>query len=60
MGLGTWLIKLALWLAGLAVAGLLSLLMAAGVAMVVAYPNLPDVSEHEKQQPRDQTLTACQ
>ena len=52
MGLGTWLIKLALWLAGLAVAGLLSLLMAAGVAMVVAYPNLPDISELAEYRPK--------
>jgi penicillin-binding protein 1A len=38
-----WFWRLALWGAGLAVAGVLSLLMVLAVALAVAYPNLPDI-----------------
>jgi len=47
-----WLFRLALWLAGLALAGLLSILFVAGVAMVVAYPNLPDISDLADYRPK--------
>ena len=51
-GPGPWLLKLALWLAGLAAAALLSILFVAGVAMVVAYPNLPDISDLAEYRPK--------
>ncbi len=41
----TWLLKLLLWGTGIAVAGFLSLLMVIAVALAVAYPNLPDISD---------------
>ncbi len=49
---GRWLIRLVLWGAGLAVAGLLALVFAAGVAMVMAYPNLPDISDLSDYRPK--------
>ncbi|MFM7025993.1 MAG: penicillin-binding protein 1A [Limnohabitans sp.] len=51
-GPGDWLLKLVLWLAGLAVAGLMSILFVAGVAMVVAYPHLPDISDLADYRPK--------
>ena len=47
-----WLLQLVLWLAGLAVAALLSIVFVAGVAMVVAYPNLPDISDLADYRPK--------
>ena len=47
-----WLGKLALWVIGLLVAGLLSILFVAGMAMVVAYPNLPDISDLADYRPK--------
>ncbi len=41
-----------MWLAGLAIAGLMCLLFVAGVAMVVAYPNLPDISDLADYRPK--------
>ena len=40
-----WAVKLPLILGGLLLAGLASLLMVVAIAMAMAYPNLPDVSE---------------
>ena len=51
-GMGAWFITLALWAAGLAGAALFSLLMVVGVAMVVAYPNLPDISDLADYKPK--------
>ena len=51
-GVWSWLIKLMLWAGGLAVAGLFCLLMVVGVAMVMAYPNLPDVSDLADYKPK--------
>jgi penicillin-binding protein 1A len=48
----SWLIKLVLWSAGLALAGLLAIAMAVGMAMVVAYPNLPDISDLADYKPK--------
>ena len=48
----SWLLKLALWAAGIALAGLLSILLVVGVAMVVAYPNLPDISDLADYKPK--------
>ena len=40
-----WSVKIVLWTTGLAVAGALSTLLAIAVALAVAYPNLPDISD---------------
>jgi len=50
--LGAWLVQLAIWVVGLAAAALFSLLMVVGVAMVVAFPNLPDVSDLADYKPK--------
>ena len=50
--LASWLIKLGLWAAGLVLAGLLALLLVVGVAMVVAFPNLPDISDLADYRPK--------
>ncbi|OYU28901.1 MAG: penicillin-binding protein [Burkholderiales bacterium PBB2] len=47
-----WLMKLALWALGLVLAFLLSILLVVGVAMVVAYPNLPDISDLADYKPK--------
>jgi penicillin-binding protein 1A len=46
------LFKMAVWTVGLLVAGLASLLMVVGVAMVMAYPNLPDISDLAEYKPK--------
>ena len=51
-GVVYWMLRLALWLAGLLLAVLASLLFVAGVAMVVAYPNLPDISDLADYRPK--------
>ncbi len=48
----SWLLKLALWGLGIVLAGLLSILLVVGVAMVVAYPNLPDISDLADYKPK--------
>ena len=48
----SWLFKLAMWAAGLVIAGLLCMVFVAGVAMVVAYPNLPDISDLADYRPK--------
>ena len=47
-----WLLKLSLWGAGLAGAGALSILMVVAVALAVAYPNLPDISDLSDYRPK--------
>jgi penicillin-binding protein 1A len=47
-----WLVKLALWAIGLLAAGLFAVLMVVGVAMVTAYPNLPDISDLADYKPK--------
>ena len=47
-----WVLKLMLWGGGLIAAGLLCLLMVVGVAMVIAYPNLPDISDLADYKPK--------
>lgn len=47
-----WAVKLVLWLVGLAVAGALSLLMVIAVALAVAFPNLPDISDLSDYRPK--------
>jgi penicillin-binding protein 1A len=39
-----WLVRGFAWFAGLAAAGLLTILLLAGLALAVAYPNLPQIS----------------
>jgi penicillin-binding protein 1A len=43
---------LAAWAIGLAAAGLASILLVVGVAMVIAYPNLPDISDLADYKPK--------
>jgi penicillin-binding protein 1A len=47
-----WAVRVLLWAAGIAAAGLLSLVIVAGVALAVAYPNLPDVSDLSDYRPK--------
>nr|WP_081708614.1 penicillin-binding protein 1A [Rhodoferax saidenbachensis] len=47
-----WLLRLALWAVGLAVAGALSLAMAIALALAVAFPNLPDISDLSDYRPK--------
>ena len=47
-----WLARIVLWLLGLLLAGLLSIVLVAGVAMAVAYPNLPDISDLADYRPK--------
>jgi penicillin-binding protein 1A len=44
--------KLALWLSGLALASVVGVLMAVAMALAVAYPNLPDVSDLSDYRPK--------
>ncbi len=45
-------VKVVLWLAGLAAAGVIGLLMVVAVALAVAYPNLPDISDLSDYRPK--------
>jgi penicillin-binding protein 1A len=47
-----WLLKFSLWGAGLLVAGVASVLLFVAVALAVAYPNLPDISELSDYRPK--------
>jgi penicillin-binding protein 1A len=47
-----WLVRLVTGLAGLAVASVLLLLMGVGIALAVAYPNLPDVADLADYRPK--------
>ncbi|MGN1057674.1 MAG: penicillin-binding protein 1A [Comamonas sp.] len=47
-----WFIRAVLWLGGLAVAGALALVLVIAVALSMAYPNLPDVSELADYRPK--------
>ena len=40
-----WLVRAAFWMAGVALAGLLSLLLVIALALAVAFPKLPDISD---------------
>jgi len=51
-GIGHWLLKLLLWAVGLVTAAVASLVLVAGVAMVMAYPNLPDISDLADYRPK--------
>jgi penicillin-binding protein 1A len=47
-----WLTRLGLWAGGLALAGLLSILMVVAIALAVAFPNLPDISDLSDYRPK--------
>ena len=47
-----WALRACLWAGGLVLAGLMSILMAVGVAMVMAYPQLPDISDLADYRPK--------
>ncbi|WP_200937513.1 penicillin-binding protein 1A [Variovorax sp. Root473] len=47
-----WLLRFVFWGAGIAAAGLLSILCVVAVALAVAYPNLPDISELSDYRPK--------
>ena len=47
-----WLLTLLFWLVGLAVAGAASLAMVIAMAMAVAFPNLPDISDLADYRPK--------
>ena len=47
-----WFLKLLLWAAGLTAASLVALLMVVGMALAVAYPNLPDISDLSDYRPK--------
>ena len=47
-----WLITLSLWGTGIAAAGALGIVMVVAVALAVAYPNLPDISDLSDYRPK--------
>jgi penicillin-binding protein 1A len=47
-----WSLRLLGWGLGLALAGIVALAMVIGVALAVAYPNLPDISELSDYRPK--------
>ena len=47
-----WAARGLLWAGGMAAAGLVSVLIIVGVALAVAYPNLPDVSDLSDYRPK--------
>ena len=47
-----WALRVCLWALGLVFAGFLSVLMVVGVAMVMAYPQLPDTSDLAEYRPK--------
>ncbi len=52
MGVLGWMLRIGLWGSGLAVAGVLSILMVVAIAMAVAFPNLPDISALSDYRPK--------
>src|SRR3954463_2040187 len=47
-----WAIRALIWAAGLAAAGAACVLIIVGVALAVAYPNLPDISDLSDYRPK--------
>ncbi|MDP3229812.1 MAG: penicillin-binding protein 1A [Acidovorax sp.] len=47
-----WVVRVFLWLAGLAAAGAVALVLTIAVALAVAYPNLPDISDLADYRPK--------
>jgi penicillin-binding protein 1A len=50
--LATWSLRLLLWSSGIATAGLLAIALVIGIALAVAYPNLPDISDLSDYRPK--------
>src|ERR1044072_8291033 len=48
----TWLLRFVMWGLGIAAAGVVSLLCVIAVALAVAYPNLPDISDLADYRPK--------
>ena len=48
----TWLLRFVMWGLGIAAAGVVSVICVAAVALAVAYPNLPDISELADYRPK--------
>ena len=48
----SWLLQIALWGGGLILAGILSILMIVAIALAVAFPNLPDISDLSDYRPK--------
>jgi penicillin-binding protein 1A len=48
----SWLVKLVFWGVSIMVAGLLAIVLVVGVAMVVAYPNVPDITDLADYKPK--------
>src|SRR5205814_6806880 len=49
---GQWLVRALAWLAGLAAAAALSVLMVVAIALAVAYPNLPEIASLTDYRPK--------
>jgi penicillin-binding protein 1A len=47
-----WLLRMVLWGGGLALAGMLSILIVIAIALAVAFPNLPDISDLSDYRPK--------
>jgi penicillin-binding protein 1A len=47
-----WLVRLGIWMAGLALAGLASILIVIAIALAMAFPNLPDISSLSDYRPK--------
>ena len=47
-----WAVRVALWTLGALVAGALSIVMAIALALAVAFPNLPDISDLSDYRPK--------
>jgi penicillin-binding protein 1A len=47
-----WAVRAVLWLAGIATAGALAILIFVGIALAVAYPNLPEISDLSEYRPK--------
>ncbi len=47
-----WLLRTFLWLSGLAAAGIISVLIILAIALSVAFPNLPDISDLSEYRPK--------
>ena len=47
-----WIVRIVLWACGLAAAGALALVITVAIAMAVAFPNLPDISDLSDYRPK--------
>jgi len=47
-----WLLRTFLWLSGMAAAGIISVLIILAIALSVAFPNLPDISDLSEYRPK--------